>query len=246
MSERLKTAYHSQLHGMLPKAALIMFSTLDNGYGSSHYFEIANFEHTAKGYRMLPGRPLTKEVANDLADSLSDGGSTNLRPKPGTMIPKNVLFYTSGAKPQVTWVAKEQTRSAMFDPNLNIQARAIRYPHLLFSVQNFQLSVYAVKEEFPQLSDKLYVVPLPNIHGDCRVCLGSAAPRNSFEFLQDFMLGYEKAFFASEFNMYHGVENYYSGMNVNLFWKRMEKASAFDYSILKPYKKFTVKSILND
>jgi hypothetical protein len=100
--------------------------------------------------------------------------------------------------------------------------------------------------EEAKLTDRLYVLPLPNIHKDCKVCLGTASPTVPAEFLQDFIKQYERAFFSSEFNTYHGVENYYNGINLNLFWKRMSRASSFDYSVLKAYKKLTVKNILDE
>ena len=243
-----ETVSNSHLNGLLPEVALIMYSRHKNYGQEENYVEVADFIRTGEGYKMLPGKPITKTGAEQIAKSLSTCSAANLRPKEGTLIPSNVLSFSGGSNPMVLWVVKEQTLACSFDEVLNIPASSMRYPNILFRVKNNCLSVFAVKTETVTLTEILYVLPLPNIYSTSAVCLGDADVSEQSEYLQDFMKQYENAFFSSEFNIYHGVEKAYAGVNVNEFWNRMSKAQTFDYSVLRPVTKkkkpLTVKDLL--
>jgi PRTRC genetic system protein B len=243
-----ETVSGSHLRGLFPQVALIMYSKR-MAYGQEeNYVEIADFVRTSDGYRMLPGKPITKTGAEQIAKSLSTCSAASLRPMEGTLIPSNVLSFSGGSSPMVLWVVKEQTLACSFHENLNIPVSSVRYPNILFQVKNSELFVYAVKAEVPSLTEELYSLPLPNIHQNYRVCLGDADVNEPSEYLQNFMKQFEDAFFGSEFNTYHGAERGYAGINVNEFWKRMGQAMTFDYSVLRPItirkKPLTVKDLL--
>jgi len=219
------------LDTMYPAVALVVYDTLANG--NEKYVEIAKFKQTGNGYELLPGRPLSKRSAKNIAETLSIGSQEFLRPKPGTITPKNILSYWgTESEPSITWYVKAHSRRAWFSKSTGIKGKVLPYPCLIFDVKNRELFVGACLDEDPTPESTLYPLPQPNIYESCEVCIGDAEIENS-PLLQDLVKSYERAFFDTEFNVYHGIEEKFPTVSLVAFWNKCISSGAFDTSIFQ-------------
>ncbi|MCA6431322.1 MAG: hypothetical protein IM613_17945 [Cytophagales bacterium] len=230
-----------------PIMALVVYDgNVPNG---RMYVEVAEFgANSDGGYQMMPGRPITKKEARRVGEALARGSQEFLLPEPGTVCPSNVLFYFgTESEPTVVWYQRAQTRKAWLSKETGIKGNLLPYPCLVFKVSKGDLSVYACADNDPQPTSPIFPLPLPNIYEDCTVCLGDARIERS-KHLQTFIAGYERAFFDTEYNTFHGVEDHFKTVSIVNFWNRCIANKSFDTSIYEVchHEKMEVKDLLVD
>ena len=190
--------------------------------------------------RMLAGQPLTVKCISELADSFAaERGDI-----PHGILPDNMLFCDSRKGfERYVWYNPPCKRMMFFHSKLNIKDGEYALPGLIYSTCGEHLTIYAFREEKPEMNTVLYKAPLFNVREE-KVCLGNSqihCPENpSF---RDYIGYWEKKFWQSEFS--HLGANGNPTKN-NLVAVTKNAKESFDYRELIPFEKNGKTVTLND
>jgi hypothetical protein len=97
---------------------------------------------------------------------------------------KNGFFVQAPAKRVIQWVSLLRPgRPSIYDgfaSGLHYGYIYLPFPYVIFWERGVDLCV-ALANQFPQQIDDLFPMPLPNIHGGGRVCLGEVGIKENIE-----------------------------------------------------------------
>ena len=180
---------------MVPKAALIAYSSHHEGYSrESYYLELHPIDRNG---RMRAAIPVTYGFVNALLESFS----VEIAGTPHGRIPGNLLWCdTRKGNEKYVWYNSPARRHMFFHEQLNIEEGDFNIPGIIYKVQADRLDVFAFKGDMPDEKSELYLAPYFNVTGSA-VCLGSSRlekPQNpSFA---EWLAYWEKLFWMSEFS----------------------------------------------
>lgn len=228
---------------MIPVMALVVYC--NKGPISNNYVEVAKFECSEKGHELMPGRPLGKKDAQKISETLSRGSEDFLRPANGCFIPKNILSYWgTETEPTIVWYVKPHCRRAWFSKSTGIKGKSLPYPCLVFKVSEGDLSVFVCPDDEIKVESSLYPLPLPNIYENCEVCLGDAEILTSPN-IHEVVKNYEQAFFETEYNVFHGVEEMFGSVNLVNYWNKCIANGKFELSIYDKLNRKNITTVKN-
>ncbi len=229
---------------LAPKMCLFIYKSNKDKY----YIEC----HNVADGKLEAGYPLREDTLSDMVEYFSDKKKeTYLKGS----IPKNLLFADWSAKSRIlVWYQEPEERMMYFSKDLNIKNGRAWQPRLIFVLDNSKLSVHACMsfdyltwEDPLSYDEPLCRAPYHNVDSYGNVCLGSAKIKKPIKQTYAGVIEhYSNLFWNSEFSHITGNESPING-NLNTYWKEAIKDKRiFDYSVLIPSKKLTLKKLIND
>jgi PRTRC genetic system protein B len=210
---------------MVPKFALIGYASSLGHYKTWHYFAY----HRIVGECLTAGMPLTKDTAQNLFRCL-EGDLIKFSFK--GLLPKNLIHFDFKGDLHLMWIVRPKRHNLYFDARTGIPTGPYPLPKLVFSLKGNGLRVIALnRNDVLDGNTVLYHVPLPNINGQGKVCMGNVSmDYDGFEHYEDIMDFVEKQFFSSVFTETH--HNDLVRGNLVQTMKRLNGKQRFDDSLL--------------
>ena len=198
-----------------PKLAIIAYAADDKW--DDCYLE----SHVMMGGQVLAGKPLKQETLQGIVDVFFD--HQQARSRITGFIPENLLQFMNlpGGHYKMTWYRPAERHFLHFSPSLKIGSGEAWTPPLIWSVDDRQLSIYALNDKKrPTPETKIYHAPFHNINDGGVVCLGSARVAKPVEKTYAATMKYwEDLFWKSVFTHLSGECP--TKTNINMLWKRL-------------------------
>jgi PRTRC genetic system protein B len=223
MIEKIRERYE-------PLNVLVVYK---NKVTDDNYIEI----HSIKKGKVMEGVPLKNKTLHELL--LFTGKDSQQQLSFRGLIPENILYYNCNSiTPKLVWFEAAIIRNINFKGTGGgvVSGEAV-VPSIIFCYEDDQLSVYATKyssvKEVHE-NEVLYHLPLPNIHEDCSVCMGTVNMqfKDEVEFVDDIMEVCSERFWDSTFTTFHNEEPL-KGRNIYEFWvKQVKEKLSFPREVL--------------
>lgn len=127
---------------------------------------------------------------------------TEERPVIGGRIPSQLLYHNQASYAYV-WTVPGQKRKAFFSKEVKgIKEGIIKYPNMLFVVEDENLYVYIYKDEVITAKTKFIRAPFMNTYDDGNICLGNINLQYTrrAKTYEDYLQAWEDVFFKSKFS----------------------------------------------
>jgi PRTRC genetic system protein B len=181
------------------------FLTIYSRKGSSFekYLEIGEIKQGENGFEIGPAIPNDMDFLTDLVDCIKVENFKALKWK--ELIPSNVIYCNSeNQNPVIIWYQTATKKQLFFDSNMGIETAIFDLPPLLFACKGNELKIFRLIE-VPNINSELFMVPLPNIHDDSKVCLGNNKPKKAKN-LEQHIANLEDVFYKTRFNALHHTQ----------------------------------------
>jgi len=203
-----------------PTHILTLYSERGSAHGEK-YLEISeiipNPKQTqySKPYIIANTAPADGTFLRDLVSTIKAENFDALQFK--SIIPSNVLYFKSvDETPSIVWYRESETRMLHFKEDMELKTGNYILPKLIFMLNDNDLSVFRITDEVITEKTALYLLPLPNIHDDSTVCLGSGGKRQrQSKSLEDVIHKYEELFYHTRFNVFHNDECFPEGTKIS-------------------------------
>lgn len=204
-----------------PKKGLVIYQTPSK---KETFVEAFDF---SKDGSMINAHPLSNAEMKSLASSLQNTPSLSVSyAQPDGLLPKNILYISSGNEPYVIWHTLKTVRHCLFVEGLKIADGNYPVPPMLWKADRDTLTVYALSgNRRPTLHTPLFRAPFFNIHPDGRVCMGTVnIDINESGCLEDFISQWESYFFNSRFSHTLGGSSPVKG-NIIQLWQHLHNTT---------------------
>lgn len=209
-----------------PAHQLVVYESGDKSY--IEHYEI--IEREGKAF-LTEGKPLTKSTLKKILDLVltSDKSAFATVKK---LLPENVLYCDARpGKVKLIWYtpAQEYSLTGIYSKTVKV-----KLPAFIYRVEYDTFYIYATRtgKNRPQLNTPLFHPALPNVYGDCKVCMGNVKKPSSSIEIADLINGWHKAFWGSEFNSY-----LHDDKQEAILKKAIKTKTPFPVRSLKPIRK---------
>jgi PRTRC genetic system protein B len=171
------------------------------------YLEMAPFIKREGKYQVGAQKPASQAFLNDLANTIKQENFEALKFK--GLIPKNVIYFHSEDQyPTLIWLLPSHKRHLYFSNEEKIKSGIYQLPDMLLAWDDGTLYCFRLNLKGDiTLDTPLYLMPLPNIYDNGRICLGNGKTKKP-RCLEDVIANGEIMFFNTNFS-----EWYHQGYN---------------------------------
>lgn len=224
----------------VPKGLIVFYENLFNERDT--YVEYCDI---SKNGKPINAHPLSDDEADLLAKKLQTKVTKSksfLKPK--ALLPQNVI-YIDLTKNKTIWYSKPIIKKLYFSDNLEIKPLSIYVPPLVWSADDAQLHIYALKKSRkPTINTKLCYAPFMNVYKNGGVCMGTVKVNvSSSDCLEDFIKKWQDIFFNSYFSHFLHSENIMNGNVLNTYKKLHETKDNFPIELLN-YTSLKIKDLI--
>ena len=176
--------------------------------------------HKIENGKMLGGKPISVGAIRDLK-TLIDSLDIKTHDSMKGYLGKNMLYIDSDKiKPKMVWWTDKKKHRLNFSKSIDIPAREMEVPKLVWVYTANGTSVYAVKGT--GINSKLYNAPFYNVSEDGGICFGNVDTKLDLTDIGRAMKRVEANFFNSEFTPHYDFKEKYD-RPINYLWCRIHE-----------------------
>ncbi len=214
-----------------PHSMLMVYEAVNPVMSDKYYLESAVIKNKNGKIEPGPFAPVSINLLKKITEAISK--NLNVFEFDGLTQNNIIRFAVVGSNAKVVWMVEPSKRFLYFTEEMGIENGDYPLPRLIFSLDENELSVFAVKSNESVSSDSiLYSAPFGNIGSNGSVCMGNVKISKKMTSIHTITETWERLFFNSYFT-HTNNEKIIKGNLVALF-KSLKDQNVFPDDVLVP------------